>query len=62
MGCRFLLQGISPTQGSNPHPLQWQEDSSTTEPPGKPESFVLAPNSVKAYAHLNAFLFGSPLP
>ena len=35
-GCHFLLQGIFPTQGSNPPFLHWQADSSTTEPPGKP--------------------------
>ena len=28
VGCHFLLQGIFPTQGSNPHLLHWQEDSS----------------------------------
>ena len=27
MGCHFLLQGIFPTQGSNPHLLHWQADS-----------------------------------
>ena len=26
-GCHFLLQGIFPTQGSNPHLLHWQADS-----------------------------------
>ena len=36
LGCHFLLQGIFPTQGSNPHLLHWQADSLTTEPPGKP--------------------------
>ena len=25
-GCHFLLQGIFPTQESNPHLLPWQED------------------------------------
>ena len=35
MGGHFLLQGIFPTQGSNPHLLHWQADSFTTEPPGK---------------------------
>ena len=38
MGCHFLLQGIFPTQGLNPHlshPLHWQVDSLPTEPPGK---------------------------
>ena len=35
MGCHFLLQGIFPTQESNPHlsHCQW---ILTTEPPGKP--------------------------
>ena len=27
VGCHFLLQGIFPTQGLNPHLLQWQVDS-----------------------------------
>ena len=27
VGCRFLLQGIFPTQGLNPYLLPWQEDS-----------------------------------
>ena len=26
MSCRFLLQGILPTQGLNPHLLRWQAD------------------------------------
>ena len=39
MGCHFLLQGIFPTQGSNPHPrclLHWQVDCLPLAPPGKP--------------------------
>jgi len=38
VSCQFLLQGIFPTQGLNPHLLRllhWQAES-TTEPPGKP--------------------------
>ena len=35
VGCHFLLQGIFPTQGSNPPLLHWQEDFFTTAPPGK---------------------------
>ena len=31
--CHFLLQGIFPTKGLNPHLLHWEADS---EPPGKP--------------------------
>ena len=27
VSCHFLLQGIFPTQGSNPHLLHWQADS-----------------------------------
>ena len=27
LGCHSLLQGIFPTQGSNPHLLHWQVDS-----------------------------------
>ena len=39
VGCYFLLQGIFPTQGLNPHllhPLHWQAGSLQLEPPGKP--------------------------
>ena len=39
VGCHFLLQGISPTQGSNPHLwylLHWQVGSLPLVPPGKP--------------------------
>ena len=37
VGCHFLLQGISQTQGLNPcflGLLHWQTDSSPTVPPG----------------------------
>ena len=34
VGWDFLLQGIFPTQGSNPHFLHWQADSLPSEPPG----------------------------
>ena len=30
MGCHALLQGIFPTQGSNPHLLHWQVATSAT--------------------------------
>ena len=43
--CRFLLQGIFPTQGPNPHLsslLHWQMD---TLPPGKPDYQLIQPNS-----------------
>ena len=32
----FLLQGIFPTKGLNPHLLHWQTDSLLPVPPGKP--------------------------
>ena len=35
-GCYAVLQGIFPTQESNPGLLHWQADSLLTEPPGKP--------------------------
>ena len=38
VGCHTLLQGIFPTQGSNPrllHLLPWQVDSLPLAPPGK---------------------------
>ena len=41
VGCHFLLQGILPTQGSNPpllRLLRRQVNSFTTEPLGKPQS------------------------
>ena len=34
--CHFLLQGIFPTQGSNPGLLHWQVDSLPCDPPRKP--------------------------
>ena len=39
VGCHFLLQGIFPTQGSNPHTLgllRWQAGCLSLAPPGKP--------------------------
>jgi len=36
VGCHFLLQGIFPTQGSNPHLLNWQVDSSPLSHWGNP--------------------------
>ena len=35
-GCHALLQGIFPTQGSNPRSPTLQADSFPAEPPGKP--------------------------
>ena len=36
VGCHALLQGIFPTQGSNPGLLHWQVGSLLLVPPGKP--------------------------
>ena len=35
-GCRALLQGIFPTQGSNPHLLHWKVDSLLLSHQGSP--------------------------
>ena len=35
VGCHFLLQGIFPTQGSNPGLLHWRQNTLPSEPPGK---------------------------
>ena len=37
-GLHFLLQGSSPTQGSNLHLLHWWADSLPAEPQGKPKN------------------------
>ena len=45
VGCHFLLQGIFPTQGSNPHLLHlqhWQVGSLSQAPPGKLVSVIIA--------------------
>ena len=42
VGCRTLLQGIFPTQGSSPHLLcllHWQAGFLPTAPPGKPSTY-----------------------
>ena len=36
VGWHFLLQGIFPTQGSNPHLLHWQVDSLPLSHQGSP--------------------------
>ena len=38
MGCHFLLQGIFPTQGSNPRQGHWWADSLPLSHPGSPAS------------------------
>ena len=39
-GCYFLLQGIFPTQGSNPHLLHWQVDSLPLSHQGRPTAII----------------------
>ena len=41
VGCHALLQGIFPTQGSNPGLLHCQEGFLSLVPPGKPHKFFL---------------------
>ena len=44
LGCHFLLQGIFPTQGSNPRLLCllcWQAGSLPLPPPGKPKGQIV---------------------
>ena len=45
-GCHFLLQGVFPTEGSNPHllcVLYWQAGSFPLAPPEKPKGSALTP-------------------
>ena len=50
VGCRFLLQGIFPTQGLKPGLLQLQEDSLPSELGGKPINFsILIPFTLISY-------------
>ena len=49
-GCYFLLQAISPTQGSSPllfHLLHWHVGSLPAEPPGKPFPWRKEPHKGK---------------
>ena len=56
MGCHFLLQGIFPTQGSNPCLWHWQADSAA-EPPGKPNHSYRKYMSRKVWLCPRAALF-----
>ena len=58
MGCHALLQGIFPTQASNPGVLRllhWQVGSLSLAPPGKPVGCL---SSVQSLRHVR--LFASP--
>ena len=63
LSCHALLQGIFPTQGSNPcllRLLHWQAGSLTLVPPGKPLSGQLSVRSVKSIDHHWAVLLTWP--
>ena len=49
MGCHFLLQGIFPTQGSNPRSPALQEDALPSEPPGEPQTTTEEEETYMAY-------------
>ena len=54
VGCHFLLQGIFPTQGSNPylwHLLNWQVNSSPLSHLGSPMGVLLTKNAVMEVYH-----------
>ena len=46
VGCHFLLQGIFPTQGSNPGRLRWQADSLPLNPLGSLHKVILEVMSI----------------
>ena len=46
VGCHFLLQGISPTQGSNSGSPALRSDALPSEPPGKPLEIYLSQEHV----------------
>ena len=48
--CHFLLQGIFPTQGSNPRLLHWQVDSLALSQDGSP-GFLLPTNKPEVRRH-----------
>ena len=55
VACHFLLQGIFPTQGSNPCLLHWQMDPLPLAPPRKPHFRHPPPSN--SYSHSFNFLF-----
>ena len=49
VGCHFFLQGIFPTQGSNPRLLSllyWESGSLPLAPPGKPQNRNGCPSNI----------------
>ena len=61
VGCQLFLQGIFPTQGLNPRLLQCQADSLSSEPPGKPHTYVSIIKKQDYYQTL-LFLLGDGWP
>ena len=67
VGCHFLLQGISPTQGSNWGLLTFQIDALQSEPPGK---FLLFNITLLVSIHVSVYIcnyliltvYRTPLP
>ena len=51
-GLHFLLQGIFPIQGTNPHLLHWQADSLSLVPARKPSSSLLHKEKKSTYQTL----------
>ena len=49
MCCHFLLQRNLPPQGSNAHPLRWQEASSPLSYQGSPPTYTHTPLAVHPY-------------
>ena len=50
-GCHALLQGIFPTQGSNPHLLHWQAGSLASEPAGTPALSLKPPSLARRHSN-----------
>ena len=65
VGCPAFVQGIFPTQGSNPHALclwHWQVGSLPLAPPGKPlfqwKKKILHPTNTCTCTHIHISLYG----
>ena len=50
VGCHFLLQGIFPTWGLNPHFLHWQAVSLTLNHRGSPTEYYIDKENQKGWA------------
>ena len=60
VGCHFLLQGIFPTQGSNPHLLcllTWQVGSFPPAPPGKQVHVYIYTCACLYIHHLHVYIY-----